>query len=72
MGEIIQFLEGILIVINGWETHRALEYGKKKKKKIMLDIFLHSTCRVNYLLCILVNLHSSFLAARSQVNAKYQ
>ena len=36
-----------LIVINGWETHRELEYEKKKKKKIMLDIFLCSTCRLN-------------------------
>ena len=35
-----------LIVINGWETHRELEY-EKKKKKIMLDIFLCSTCRLN-------------------------
>ena len=34
-----------IIVINGWETHRELEY--EKKKKIMSDIFLCSTCRLN-------------------------
>ena len=54
-----------LIVINGWETHRELEYEKKKKKKIMLDIFLCSTCRLNELFCILVNLHYLLLVSRS-------
>ena len=33
-----------LSYFSGKETHRALEYGKKK---IMLDIFLHSTYRLN-------------------------
>ena len=27
----MQFWGGILIVINGWETHLALEYDKKKR-----------------------------------------
>ena len=26
----MQFLGSTVIVINGWETHRALEYEKKK------------------------------------------
>ena len=28
-----------LIVINGWETHRELEYEKKKKKKCWTFFF---------------------------------